>query len=166
VAFIPAVVALIGAAASAIGKHKQAEAQKKAELEKAQLGAQAASAGWDQKEQSRIAILKSLQAQGGAHGPKVQALLQGLDPSLFNARPYAGPAAPTETGISTAGDILSGAGQTASAAADFYTQKAEQDKRDAEQQKFLCAVYPTMCQQGQVNSKATAPTVGSSEFAG
>jgi hypothetical protein len=141
------------------GRSKQQKAK-----EAARLAREAAVRGWDQKEATRIALLKSLQSRAGVSGPKVAALLQGLDPSMFEARPYTGAEIGQESGTSTLGSILSGVGGVAQAYGDYQTQKSGEAKRDAEQLKLLCAIVPSLpdCQAiaGIPNVPGSAADVG------
>lgn len=133
-----------GALVKGVGGMLSGKAKRKREEERARLAYEAATKTWDQRDATRIALLKSLQNQGGARGPKVQALLQGLDPSMFESRPYTGQEIGQESGSSTLGGILGAVGGAAQAYGDYKTQAAGAASREAEQTKFLCAAYPNL----------------------
>lgn len=155
-----ALIAGAGALLQGIGNYKKGKAQQKQGAEAAKLAHEAATRDWDQREATRIALLKSLQSRAGTSGPKVTALLQGLDPSMFQARPYAGPQPAQETGTSTLGSILSGVGGAVSSYADFQTQKSAEAQRDAQQQKLLCAIVPTLPDCMPLDGNIPAGSVG------
>lgn len=134
----------VGALVGGVGGWLSGRSKRNKEKEQARLAREAAIRLWDTKEQQRIALLKGLQAQAGARGPKVAALLQGLDPSLFQARPYAGPEIGKESGESVTGDILGGVVNAAGAIGDYSAQKKAETTKKNQEMNFLCAVYPTL----------------------
>jgi hypothetical protein len=140
-------IAGAGALIKGVGGYLGNRSKQKQQAEAARLAHEAAQRKWDQQEQSRIAILTALKNRGGPHGPKVQALLQGIggpgSPEMM-ARPYAGPEIGQETGQSTLGSVLSGVGAVASAYGDYKLQKLGADQRASQQEDFLCAAYPNL----------------------
>lgn len=136
-----------------LGKKKSEDAKTKQAQEAARLKREAAIKKHGVTEKARISGLKGLQSSVGARG--IKGGLESFDPAMFEERPFTGEELPQETGNSFFGDVLATGSGLAGAAASQMSQEQQQDERQAELDRIMCALNPAAC---PIDSGFPAPT--------